>query len=272
MQLLDFNLKKAFIFIFFVGAIQITSAQSNLFRANNAFNYTPPQTVISNGLNFSGNTDFVDCGTNSKLNITSSMTIELWIKPARDMGVNGWDRLVHRNWPTGYFFGGSSGQTNALAVVLSNDLNAAITPINTVVVGVWQHVAFVFDDPANLITIYKNGNVVSTTTWNGTITGNPSSQLTLSQNSESFMGSMDDVRIWNVARTQSQIQNNMNTELVGNETGLIAYYTFNQGIAGGNNTAISVINDKVANPSNGILTNFTKTGSTSNFVEGKVPL
>ena len=30
--------------------------------------------------------------------------------------------------------------------------------------------------------------------------------------------------MWNVARTQTQIQDNMTTTLVGNETGLVAYY------------------------------------------------
>jgi hypothetical protein len=62
----------------------------------------------------------------------------------------------------------------------------------------------------------------------------------------------------------------MNTELAGTETGLVAYYTFNQGIAAGNNTAITTITDKTANALNGTLTNFTKTGAISNFVLGKV--
>lgn len=249
----------------------LAQSQTHLFRANNAFNYVPPQPLPGNALDFSGNADYVDCGTNSKLNITSSFTIELWIKPTRNMGVNRWDRLVHRNWGTGYFFGGSDGNVNALAVALSNDLNVAITPINTVVVGEWQHVAVVFDDPANLVTIYRNGNVVVSNTWNGIIAGNPSSQLTLSQNSESFGGAMDDVRIWNTVRTQDQIRANMNVELNGNEAGLVAYYTFNQGTAEANNTAITTIIDKTANPSNGTLTSFTKNGTSSNFVLGKVP-
>lgn len=249
----------------------ISKSQTHLFRSNNGFNYVPPQLVSGNALDFSGTADYVDCGTNSKLNITSSMTIELWIKPTRNMGVNGWDRLVHRDWPTGYFFGGKYGATNALCVVLSGDQGVALTPNNTVVVGEWQHVAFVFDDVANTVTIYKNGNSVVSNSWTGTITGAANNQLTLSQSSESFGGSMDDVRIWNVARSQSQIQNNMNVELNGNEAGLVAYYTFNQGTAGSNNSAITTVTDKTANPSNGTLMNFTKNGMSSNFVTGKVP-
>ena len=44
-----------------------------------------------------------------------------------------------------------------------------------------------------------------------------------------FNGIIDDVRIWNVACTQRQIQDNMNKELAGNETGLVGYWKFNEG-------------------------------------------
>jgi hypothetical protein len=260
------------IIIFFLCIVINANSQTHFFRANNGFNYVPQALAISNGLDFSGNADYVDCGTNSKLNLTSSITVELWIKPTRNLGVFGWDRIVHRDWPTGYFFGGRNGSTNALTMVLSGNQNVITTPNNTVDVGVWQHIAFVVDDPGNYVYIYKNGNLVSSAVWTGTISGNPSSQLTLSQNSESFGGVMDDVRIWNVARSQSQIQNNMNNELVGNEAGLVAYYTFNHGTAGGNNSSITSIIDKTLNPSNGTLMSFTKSGTSSNFVLGKVPM
>jgi hypothetical protein len=87
-----------------------------------------------------------------------------------------------------------------------------------------------------------------------------------------YTGSIDDVRVWNVVRTQTEIQDNMNTELLGSETGLVAYYPLNQGIAAGDNTAIASVTNKSANALNGTLTNFTKTGATSNFVIGKVQL
>lgn len=253
----------------------IAKSQTHLFRANNAFNYVPPPPALGNALSFSGtinSADYVNCGNSSKLNITSSMTVELWIKPSRDMGgVGGWDRLVHKNYQTGYFFGGSLNNTNALSIVLNNNQFVMISPTNTVVVGEWQHVAFVVDDLANMAYIYRNGNLVSSASWTGTIPGDPSTSLTLSQSSEPFGGAMDDVRIWNTVRTQDQIRSNMNFELNGNEAGLVAYYTFNQGTADGNNAAITTVIDKTANPSNGTLVSFTKNGTSSNFVTGKVP-
>ncbi|MCG8537880.1 MAG: LamG domain-containing protein, partial [Pseudomonadales bacterium] len=44
-----------------------------------------------------------------------------------------------------------------------------------------------------------------------------------------FEGDMDDVQVWNRALTQTEILQQMDSELSGNETGLIAYYKFNEG-------------------------------------------
>jgi Ca2+-binding RTX toxin-like protein len=42
-----------------------------------------------------------------------------------------------------------------------------------------------------------------------------------------FAGKMDDVRIWNKARTQTEIQADLNRELTGSEIGLFGYWNFN---------------------------------------------
>lgn len=42
-----------------------------------------------------------------------------------------------------------------------------------------------------------------------------------------FPGLIDEVRIWNTARTEAVIQANMNAELTGGEADLVAYYNFN---------------------------------------------
>jgi hypothetical protein len=75
---------------------------------------------------------------------------------------------------------------------------------------------------------------------------------------------IDEVRIWNTARTQTEIQNNMNSEIATSSSGLALYYTFNQGIAAGDNTGLIPLIDQTGNGNNGTLTNFALSGSTSN--------
>ena len=80
-------------------------------------------------------------------------------------------------------------------------------------------------------------------------------------------GLMDEIRVWNVARTQSEIQNNMSTEIDPvSATGLVAYYKFNGGIPGGNNTGLNLVVDHKGN-NNGTLFNASLSGTSSNFIQ-----
>ena len=58
-----------------------------------------------------------------------------------------------------------------------------------------------------------------------------------------FNGGIDDVRIWNVARSADEIQNNFDTRLDASSDGLIANYTFDDDTA----------NDQSGNGNNGSL-------------------
>lgn len=80
-------------------------------------------------------------------------------------------------------------------------------------------------------------------------------------------GSIDEVRIWNRALPQAEIINNMNCELAPGQTGLLAYYKFNQGVSNVDNTAITTLTDSSGNGNNGTLSNFTLSGLTSNWVD-----
>ncbi|TAF98378.1 MAG: hypothetical protein EAZ47_00450, partial [Bacteroidetes bacterium] len=252
--------------------ISFNSALSTVERSALEANQTAfyPTTAVNNALHFDGVDDFVNCGTSSLLDIRSSMTVELWIRPTTNMGNGKWDRLVHRNFGTGYFFGGKAGSTNALAVVLNNNINLVATPNNTVTVNEWQHVAFVFDDAANTVKIYRNGIEVASATYTGAMAGG-NFNCTLSENSaEAFGGAMDEVRIWNVARTQAQLQANMGSSISATTTGLVAYYNFNQGNPGGTNTGLTTLVDATSNAINGTLSGFALTGATSNWITSTV--
>ncbi len=89
----------------------------------------------------------------------------------------------------------------------------------TVPVKVWHHIATTFDG-TNYI-LYMNGEVVD----NNTVTAGDNPAATpVRYIGTDFIGKIDEVRMWNVARTQAEIQANMNNTLADNVTGMVAYY------------------------------------------------
>ncbi len=90
--------------------------------------------------------------------------------------------------------------------------------------------------------------------------------------SESFFGQIDEVRLWDNARTQDQIQSTQFIMLNGDETGLVSYYRFDQGIANDTNTGINQLPDRSPNSNLGTLNNFLLDGLVSNWVPSLVPL
>ncbi|MEO6638754.1 MAG: T9SS type A sorting domain-containing protein, partial [Ginsengibacter sp.] len=65
-----------------------------------------------------------------------------------------------------------------------------------------------------------------------------------------------------------------NCSLSGTEPNLTAYYNFNEGVAGADNTGVTTLNDNSDNTVllNGTLMNFTLTGATSNWIAPGAPL
>ncbi|MEB3342272.1 DUF4347 domain-containing protein [Okeania sp.] len=111
------------------------------------------------------------------------------------------------------------------------------SPDNVLNPNSWNHLAATFDGTD--YKIYVNGvEIVSTDKYKGKKPDN-SQQFDIGRNGESdyFQGAIDEVRLWNVARTPGEIQNAMVTPLTGEETGLIGYWSFE------NNTNDSSSND-----------------------------
>jgi hypothetical protein len=80
---------------------------------------------------------------------------------------------------------------------------------------------------------------------------------------------MDEVRIWNVARTSAEINANMNVALTGSPAGLVSRYSFDQGTASGNNPGLTTLTNNQGNAAfNGNVINFGLSGTNSNWVSG----
>lgn len=207
-------------------------------------------------------------GVNDKISIpnhpamvpttSSSMTIETWIYP-RDVTPGSADILVAAANNL-YFARLVSGHVQVFTG--SFVATPAILPSLT-----WSHVAAVFEPTS--VKIYINGSLEfeSAITHNSVNAGNPISiGATLLNNDYALNGKMDDLRFWNYARSEAQILTDMMQEVKGDESGLVAYYNFNQGVPGGNNTGLTTIEDVTGNGHTGTLSEFARTGIKSNWV------
>jgi hypothetical protein len=141
------------------------------------------------------------------------------------------------------------------------------------VANTWYHVAVTYDAATQVMNLYKDGVLV------GTATGVPgyteTTQFIGAFNSGFFWnGRMDEVRIWNRVRSATEINDSRNCALTGDEPGLLAYYNFTNGVAGSNNSGVTLLPDvsDKCTPNNGVLNGFTLTGTLSNWVADSAAL
>jgi gliding motility-associated-like protein len=222
----------------------------------------------SNALQFDGVDDFVQIGAQLPLTSNGNFTIEAWVKPT-----------VIDNQYHGFF--GMQGVTRAPSMwvgpngSLHTDSYGATTRFDMLIdnfftVNKWTHVAWVKN--GTTYTVYKNGVQVATRTAPASVEL-PTGNFWLGKVDNFLVGALDEVRVWNTAKTAQEITTNLGLEYNGNETGLTAYYNFNQGTAAGSNTSITTLNNLTAGANlNGTLTNMARTGTTSNFVTGVGPV
>lgn len=101
---------------------------------------------------------------------------------------------------------------------------------NAIPLNQWVHIAGVYN--GTMSRIYVNGLIVAEKSVSGSI-NMPNTTINIGTETnarEQFWdGKIDEVRIWNLARTQSEIQLNMGKELIGTEPGLAGYWRFNEG-------------------------------------------
>jgi len=220
-------------------------------------------------LNFDGVNDYATLSDNvgNALSGGTAVTIEYWFKgtniqsAVRIQNVNNWIVVGWNLAGNPQFLVSTDGGTNGVEIGTASNIQD-----NT-----WHHVACVWKKN-EIFATYLDGVLqdsrVAANVNLPIFSASDGFLGALNGTSEFTNGNLDDVRIWNVARTAAEINSAKNCELHGDETGLIAYYKFNQGYDAGNNTTNITLTDATLNANNGTLTNFALTGTTSNWLAG----
>ncbi|MEM6298190.1 MAG: LamG-like jellyroll fold domain-containing protein, partial [Bacteroidota bacterium] len=229
-------------------------------------------------LDFDGSNDHVTLPNGITNAITgNTITLEAWVNldAIRGSDVNSGVGIINEvsNSRVRYaiYMGGSqSGQQRIYAGFFDGSWRVAST---TIPLNEWKHIASSYD--GSVIRIYIDGAEVASTIVNRSLPSNGPDQWRIGRrwdgvaNSSRVMaGQIDEVRIWNDVRTCAEILTYKDTELTGNESDLVAYYNFNQGLVNVDNAGITTLPDLGPNGFNGTLSNFTLNGTTSNWVDG----
>ncbi|MBT3647446.1 MAG: T9SS type A sorting domain-containing protein [Flavobacteriales bacterium] len=221
-----------------------------------------------NALNFDGANDYVQTSFSGVLG-TANRTFEAWVNVDANASGNvcvvdyGTNSVGSRN---SFSVSGSNGLT-----FISGGTNANIgSTSNVVTPGQWTHVAFVLDNGTGYL--YVNGTQVGTGNLSTVNTPSGNTNLRIGQRvaggSIPFYGSIDEVRIWDYARSVTEISNGMGAEYCTLDSNLGAYHKFNHGTAGGSNSGVNSSYDASGNGNNGSLQNISLSGATSNWVTG----
>lgn len=215
----------------------------------------------NNALDFDGVNDRVNCGNF----LPSSYTKEAWIY-VTDLSranniVSGSSSGQHVFWVNGNQI--ASGHNGSYDQVKGGP---------TLSINTWYHVAVTYDAPSTTMNLYLNGTAVVTP--NTSVSAPASNSFVQIGNYDvgdyAFAGSIDEVRIWNVARTAAQIAGYMNSSFPTSFPNLVANYHFNQGVAGGNNTGLTGLTDDSGNGHTGTFSGLAMTGSASNFISSNI--
>lgn len=193
----------------------------------------------------------VSCGDNCDL--TASGTIEVFFKLNSDTA--NLKYLVNKhNGSTGYYLALTSGET----VRMNFGGSGFVAGSGTIAVGEWMLLSAVFNSGAQTVDLYINGVLDSSQSYTAGPPTNTAATLYLGGDSGSNSSNCDigEVRIWNVARTQQQILENLygGISSASVPSSLIGWWRFEEGTG-------ATLNDTSATNADGTITGATWVGT-----------
>ncbi|MBK1987689.1 hypothetical protein A0J48_009095 [Sphaerospermopsis aphanizomenoides BCCUSP55] len=176
-------------------------------------------------LSFDGKDDYVGLPA-AKIDYSQGFTVEVWARYTSFQ--QSWSRIID--------FGNGAGKNNIVLAHLgtSNTLafhlysNAGVDMIevpNSLEMGKWTHLAVTIDK-SGVAKFHQDGKLILSKPFH--LPDNVNRTLNYiarsNWNDGYFEGQILELRLWNIARSQEEIQQNINSRVTGNEPGLVGYY------------------------------------------------
>jgi hypothetical protein len=214
-------------------------------------------------MSLAGNSGYIEIPNSTSLQLDANWTIEAWVKPVGSLM-----NIVESYDANGGFVLRSNGSKWQAYAMQSSTISSIVTSASSIELDVWTHLAATFNETTNELKIYVNG-VLDATNANATIDqrGTGTTIKLGARGDDKQVNSQhvqDEIRIWKVERSAKEISDHKSVGLAGNETGLVAYYDFNNMTF---QTVGMTIEDKTANGNNGAMIGQY---SQSNIIEGPV--
>jgi|GEM_PF-3321855 len=208
-------------------------------------------------LSFDGTNDYFIANTVSAAVAGGSWTIEFWFRSTR--AVTYTESILAFNPSDGtnrieIGVGPSTG--NKMYIYSPNSSPGTLYGSTATSTNTWYHVAVTFNPATRVIQLYLNGSNtadVARTLPAADVVQN-TDKFSLGQEWDNanasgfFAGQLDEVRVWNSIRSNSQLVDNRYWQVATNSSGLLAYYKMT------NNTGTTVT-DNTGNGRNGMLVN-----------------
>jgi fibronectin type 3 domain-containing protein len=165
---------------------------------------------FGNALDFNGSGNKVRIPGSSSLNLGAAMTLSAWIQPTVQQDV--WNTILHRQ--TENYILTASGNRGGLHPAAGGSSMGIVDAPDAIPVGTWTHLASTYDG-WNL-RLYVNGVQVASRVGGSAMaaTTNP---LWIGGNQpygEHFEGLIDEVRVYNRALTQAEVQTDMSAPIL----------------------------------------------------------
>ena len=174
-------------------------------------------------INFDGNDDFIRIPDHTSLDLTENYTLEAWIFPESFSWLAGIISKYHTNAANGYML-----RLTHQSPYTGLGFDEVVTSTGVLNGNQWYHIAAVNNGGDRSLYINGSEYTLSGTPLN-VVANNNNLKIGSDYNGRFFDGRIDEVRIWDIARSQDDIVATLDTVLSGEETGLVAYYTFNEG-------------------------------------------